>query len=60
MARVCTAGLAEVSLESGPDGPEIQLASDDPVRACLTAQYADPSYTTEDESVSAKVDIQLD
>jgi methenyltetrahydromethanopterin cyclohydrolase len=40
MARVCTAGLAEVSLEPGTDGPEIQLASDDPVRACLASQYA--------------------
>jgi methenyltetrahydromethanopterin cyclohydrolase len=40
MARVCTAGLAEVSLQSGPDGPEIQLATDDPVRACLASQYA--------------------
>jgi methenyltetrahydromethanopterin cyclohydrolase len=40
MARVCTAGLADVSLQSGPDGPEIQLATDDPVRACLASQYA--------------------
>jgi methenyltetrahydromethanopterin cyclohydrolase len=40
MARVCTAGLAEVSLQSGTDGPMIQVASDDPVRACLAAQYA--------------------
>jgi methenyltetrahydromethanopterin cyclohydrolase len=40
MARVCTAGLAEVTLVSGPDGPEIQLATDDPVRACLASQYA--------------------
>ena len=40
MARVCTAGLADVSLQSGPDGPEVQLASDDPVRACLASQYA--------------------
>jgi methenyltetrahydromethanopterin cyclohydrolase len=40
MARVCTAGLAEVSLQTGPDGPLIQVASDDPVRACLAAQYA--------------------
>jgi methenyltetrahydromethanopterin cyclohydrolase len=40
MARVCTAGLADVTLQSGPDGPEIQLASDDPVRACLASQYA--------------------
>ena len=40
MARVCTAGLADVSLQSGPDGPEIQLATDDPIRACLASQYA--------------------
>jgi methenyltetrahydromethanopterin cyclohydrolase len=40
MSRVCTAGLAEVSLLSGPDGPEVQLVSDDPVRACLASQYA--------------------
>jgi methenyltetrahydromethanopterin cyclohydrolase len=40
MARICTAGLADVSLQSGSEGPEIQLASDDPVRACLASQYA--------------------
>jgi methenyltetrahydromethanopterin cyclohydrolase len=40
MARVCTAGLADVSLQPGPDGPVIQIASDDPVRACLASQYA--------------------
>jgi methenyltetrahydromethanopterin cyclohydrolase len=40
MARVCTAGLAEISLQAGPDGPLVQVASDDPVRACLAAQYA--------------------
>ena len=40
MARVCTAGLADVSIQNGPDGPEIQLASDDPIRACLASQYA--------------------
>jgi methenyltetrahydromethanopterin cyclohydrolase len=40
MSRVCTAGLADVSLQSGTDGPVIQLATDDPVRACLAAQYA--------------------
>lgn len=40
MARVCTAGLADVSLQSGADGPVIQVMSDDPVRACLAAQYA--------------------
>lgn len=40
LARVCTAGLAEISLNAGADGPEIQVYSDDPIRACLTSQYA--------------------
>ncbi|HKA06627.1 MAG TPA: methenyltetrahydromethanopterin cyclohydrolase [Gemmataceae bacterium] len=40
MARVCTAGLAEISLQTGSDGPLIQVASDDPLQACLAAQYA--------------------
>jgi methenyltetrahydromethanopterin cyclohydrolase len=40
MARVCCAGLAEVSLQPGPDGPHVQVMSDDPVRACLASQYA--------------------
>ena len=40
MARVCLAGLADVSLVPGPDGPSIQVSSDDPVRACLASQYA--------------------
>ena len=40
MARVCTAGLADVSLQSGADGPVVQVVSDDPIRACLAAQYA--------------------
>ena len=40
MARVCLAGLADVALEPGPDGPMIQVFSDDPVRACLASQYA--------------------
>jgi len=40
LARVCTAGLADVALEPGPDGPMIQVFSDDPVRACLASQYA--------------------
>lgn len=40
MARVCTAGLADISLQPGPDGPVVQVASDDPVRACLASQYA--------------------
>jgi methenyltetrahydromethanopterin cyclohydrolase len=40
MARVCTAGLADISLLSSPEGPAIQVFSDDPLRACLAAQYA--------------------
>ena len=40
MARICTAGLADVTLQSGPLGPEVQVATDDPVRACLASQYA--------------------
>src|SRR5262245_16821492 len=40
MARICTAGLADISLQPGPEGPVVQVSSDDPVRACLAAQYA--------------------
>jgi methenyltetrahydromethanopterin cyclohydrolase len=40
MARVCTAGLADIEIEPGLDGPLIQVFSDDPVRACLASQYA--------------------
>lgn len=40
MARVCLAGLADVSLTPSPDGPMIQVYSDEPVRACLASQYA--------------------
>jgi methenyltetrahydromethanopterin cyclohydrolase len=40
MARICTAGLADIEIEPGPDGPLVQVFSDDPVRACLAAQYA--------------------
>jgi len=40
MARVCMAGLADVTLQAGADGPLIQVMSDDPIRACLAAQYA--------------------
>ena len=40
MARVCLAGLADVSLQTSADGPMIQVFSDDPVRACLASQYA--------------------
>ncbi len=34
------AGLADVSLATGSDGPVIQVFTDDPVRACLASQYA--------------------
>jgi methenyltetrahydromethanopterin cyclohydrolase len=40
MARVCMAGLADATLQAGADGPLIQVMSDDPIRACLAAQYA--------------------
>jgi methenyltetrahydromethanopterin cyclohydrolase len=40
MARVCLAGLADVALEPGPDGPVIQVFSDHPLAACLASQYA--------------------
>lgn len=40
MARICTAARAEISLQSGTDGPEVQVYSDDPIRACLASQYA--------------------
>ena len=40
MARICLSDLAVVSLGSSPDGPVIQVFSDDPVRACLASQYA--------------------
>ena len=47
MARIAVADLAEVSLESGPDGPMIQVFSDDPLRACLASQYAGWQIKTE-------------
>lgn len=40
LARVCLAGLADVELEPGHDGPQVQVFTDDPVRACLASQYA--------------------
>jgi methenyltetrahydromethanopterin cyclohydrolase len=44
MARVCLAGRAEVSLVPttlpGFVGPAVQVASDDPVLACMASQYA--------------------
>jgi methenyltetrahydromethanopterin cyclohydrolase len=44
LARVCMAGRGDVALMVGSvdglDGPMIHVQSDDPVRACLAAQYA--------------------
>jgi methenyltetrahydromethanopterin cyclohydrolase len=44
LARVCLGGLGEVTLVPGhlPDlpGPQVQVASDQPVLACMAAQYA--------------------
>ena len=40
MARVCLADLANVALVPGEHGPTVQVATDDPVRACLGSQYA--------------------
>jgi methenyltetrahydromethanopterin cyclohydrolase len=44
MARACLADLGEVSHIACPiaevGGPAIQVATDDPVRACLASQYA--------------------
>jgi methenyltetrahydromethanopterin cyclohydrolase len=44
LARVCLAGRAEVSLAPDflPDvpSPQVQVATDDPVRACMASQYA--------------------
>ncbi|MCA8987790.1 MAG: methenyltetrahydromethanopterin cyclohydrolase [Planctomycetaceae bacterium] len=44
LARVCTSGLAEVSLQSGSIGqitwPMVQITTDVPVQACLFSQYA--------------------
>jgi methenyltetrahydromethanopterin cyclohydrolase len=44
LARVCLAGLADVSLVpaalAGLGGPAVQVASDEPVLACMASQYA--------------------
>jgi methenyltetrahydromethanopterin cyclohydrolase len=44
LARVCTAGLAEIELATGEVGgralPFVRVASDHPVDACLASQYA--------------------
>lgn len=40
MARICLAGRADVTLQPGPEGPMVQVYSDQPVHACLAAQYA--------------------
>jgi methenyltetrahydromethanopterin cyclohydrolase len=44
LARVCLGDLGEVAYVPCPsaelDGPAVQVTTDDPVRACLAAQYA--------------------
>src|SRR5437899_12048063 len=44
LARVCLADLADVSLVPGDAAslnlPRVQVASDQPVRACMASQYA--------------------
>lgn len=42
LARVCTAGLAEVDLEPAGYGklPTVQVRTDQPVLACMASQYA--------------------
>lgn len=40
LSRLCLSDLAEVKLVTGEFGPEVQVYSDDPVRACLASQYA--------------------
>jgi len=44
MARACLADLADVGYVPCPlpevGGPAVQVATDDPVRACLASQYA--------------------
>lgn len=44
MARVCLGDLADVTYVpcplTGVGGPAVQVATDDPVRACLASQYA--------------------
>jgi methenyltetrahydromethanopterin cyclohydrolase len=43
MARVCTAGLAGVTLAPGDgdwNGPAVQVSTDHPTLACMAAQYA--------------------
>src|SRR5262245_51081463 len=40
LAKLCLAGRGGVTLTPGGNGPVVQVASDDPVRACLASQYA--------------------
>jgi methenyltetrahydromethanopterin cyclohydrolase len=43
LAEICMAGLGTVRLEKDPDaqwGPWVQVATDDPLRACMASQYA--------------------
>ena len=52
LAEICTAGLANIRLENGdPEiwrGPAISLQTDQPVAACLAAQYAGWKLSHED------------
>lgn len=51
LSQVCTAGLADVSIQTGKIGavtwPMIQVTTDFPVQACLLSQYAGWEIKTE-------------
>src|SRR5262249_24927572 len=40
LARLCLADRGEVALVPGNAGPQVQVSSDDRVRACMASQYA--------------------
>jgi methenyltetrahydromethanopterin cyclohydrolase len=40
LARLCLAGRGEVAFVPGTTWPQVQVFSDDPVRACMASQYA--------------------
>jgi len=52
LAKVCTSGLADVTIHTGSIGnvnwPMVQVATDFPVRACLFSQYAGWEVKTKD------------
>jgi len=52
LTRVCTAGLADVSIQPGEIGgitwPHVQIVTDFPVSACLYSQYAGWEIRTDD------------